>query len=131
MKKSELLNQPMSSVIAGMGHTDTIAIGDCGLPIPDCVTRIDLALVKGIPTFMQVLEATLSELHVEKVIIASEMSTRNPSLYTVMQEKFSGITIEEIPHEEFKARTSKCKAVIRTGEYCPYANIILQSGVTF
>ena len=39
-----------------MGHTDTICIGDCGLPIPDETERIDLAVKFGQPSFMDVLE---------------------------------------------------------------------------
>ena len=38
---------------------------------------------------------------------------------------------EFVPHTELKARTHDCKAVIRTGETTPYANIILQSGCIF
>ena len=34
MKKTGLLNQAVSSVIAGLGHTDSIVIADAGLPIP-------------------------------------------------------------------------------------------------
>ena len=33
MKKGKLLNSEISSVISQMGHTDSLTIGDCGLPI--------------------------------------------------------------------------------------------------
>ncbi len=131
MKKSILLNQPISAVIADMGHKDTLCIGDCGLPVPKGTPKIDLAVIKGIPEFLQVLDAVLTELCVEKVVIASEMQEINPALYKEIQARFGNIEIEEIPHEEFKRRESACKAVVRTGEYRSYANIILQSGVTF
>ena len=49
MKKIGILNQPISSVIAGLGHTDTLVVADAGLPIPQETQRIDLALVEGIP----------------------------------------------------------------------------------
>ena len=35
MKKSGILNADISRVLAYMGHTDTIAVGDCGLPVPE------------------------------------------------------------------------------------------------
>ena len=38
------------------GHTDTIVIGDCGLPVPDGVKKIDLALKLGTPRFLEVVE---------------------------------------------------------------------------
>ena len=44
MKKSALLNSELSYLIAKMGHTDTLKVGDCGLPIPQETQRIDLAL---------------------------------------------------------------------------------------
>ena len=131
MKKTTLLNQPLSAVIAGMGHTDTLTIGDCGLPIPEGPERIDLALVKGIPTFLQTLDAVLEELCVEHVTIASEMRTQNPELYEEIQKRFAGITVTEIGHEQFKLNSARSRAIVRTGEYKPYANIILRSGVTF
>jgi D-ribose pyranase len=39
--------------------------------------------------------------------------------------------VTAIPHEEFKARTAAARAVVRTGEFTPYANVILIAGVTF
>ncbi len=51
MKKSTLLNSELSYLVATLGHTDEITICDAGLPIPDEVTRIDLALTHGVPSF--------------------------------------------------------------------------------
>jgi D-ribose pyranase len=47
VKKIGILNQPISSVIAGLGHMDTLFVADAGLPIPQETQRIDLALVEG------------------------------------------------------------------------------------
>lgn len=52
-------------------------------------------------------------------------------LYGTVKKMFGNVEIEEIPHEEFKKRTRESKVVVRTGESKPYANIILESGVTF
>ncbi|MBQ1281854.1 MAG: D-ribose pyranase, partial [Oscillospiraceae bacterium] len=83
------------------------------------------------PTFLETLDAVLSELCVEKVMIASEMQTKNPELYAEIKQRFAGIPIVEVAHEQFKLNSARSRAVVRTGEYKPYANIILQSGVTF
>lgn len=131
MKKTTLLNSALSSVISRMGHMDTLTIGDAGLPIPDGPERIDLAVVKGVPTFLEVLKATLSELQVQRVTIASEMQDKNTELYETMKQLFAGAEIVEVPHTEFKKLTAASKAVVRTGECKPYANVILESGVTF
>ena len=131
MKKTTLLNSQISAVIAKMGHMDTLTIGDAGLPIPEGPERIDLALKLGVPAFLETLQTVLAELCVQKVTIAAEMREINAELYQVMQQMFADIVIKEVPHAEFKKLTGASKAVIRTGECRPYANIILESGVTF
>lgn len=47
MKKHGVLNSEIAAVLASLGHTDTVVIADCGLPIPDGVKRIDLAVEIG------------------------------------------------------------------------------------
>lgn len=131
MKKTKLLNSELSAVIAQMGHTDRIAVGDAGLPVPDSSRKIDLAVKRGLPSFLDVLEAILYELEVEEVTLASEIITQNPDLYKEMTRQFDSVKINFVPHSEFKEITRTCKAVVRTGECMPYANIILQSGVAF
>lgn len=131
MKKTPLLNSKLSSVIARMGHTQTLTLGDAGLPVPPGVPRIDLAVTKGIPTLLQVLDAVLQELQVEKIILAEEIRGSSPSMEGDILRRLPGVAVEYLPHEAFKAETSTSCAVVRTGEVTPYANIILQSGVTF
>ncbi|MDR7435970.1 MAG: D-ribose pyranase [Armatimonadota bacterium] len=131
MKKGGVLNSELSHIIATMGHTDALVVADSGLPIPGSVRKVDLALVKGVPGFLETVEAILQELQVERVIVAREMSERSPQLYEQVRSLFAAVPIEEIPHEEFKAKVSGAKAVVRTGECTPYANIILISGVIF
>jgi len=135
MKKGRLLNSEISSIISRMGHTDHITIGDAGLPIPKEVKRIDLAVEKGVPTFLGTLEVILDELKVEEVVIAKEIKAVSREFYfellKLLEKKCGEITIIEVSHEEFKGMTKESKAVVRTGECTPYANIILKSGVTF
>ena len=133
MKKQGILNTDISRVLSYMGHTDTICIGDCGLPIPDEVERIDLALCFGEPTFMRTLEIVAGDMKVEKIVLAEEIKEKNPAVLSEIQAYFAGaeVEVEFVSHVELKARTRDCKAVIRTGETTPYANIILQSGCIF
>ena len=131
MKKSELLNSEISAVVASMGHTDTLTIGDCGLPVRG-TQKIDLCLKKGIPTFMDTLNTVLSELYVEKAIIAEETKTVSPEMHeSILKALGDKVKIEYVSHEELKKLSESSKAVIRTGECTSYANVILCSGVTF
>ncbi len=131
MKKIGIINQPISALIAGLGHMDRIVIADAGLPIPFETDRIDLALCEGVPTFMQTLETILEEMQVESAIIAEEISEQNPHMEASIRAALGEIPITKIPHEQFKDETSSARAVIRTGEFSPYSNIILVSGVVF
>lgn len=133
MKKAGILNSDISRVLSYMGHTDTICIGDCGLPIPDEVERIDLALKFGIPTFMDTLKVVKEDMKIEKIVLATEIKEQNKEVLSQIEELFKGegVEVEYVPHTELKAQTKDCKAVIRTGETTPYANIILQSGCIF
>jgi D-ribose pyranase len=131
MKKTGILNSDLSSVISKMGHTDMLAIGDCGLPIPDCTKRIDLALKKNMPSFIDTLEVALTELHVEEIILAEEIRESNRNVFEQIKSLMDGIKITFVSHEELKALLKDCKAVVRTGEQSHFANIILKSGVIF
>lgn len=129
MKKNGILNSDISKVLADLGHTDQIVIGDCGLPVPDHVLKIDLALKLGTPSFEEVFNELLKDMAVEKAILASEIKEENQNLNQKINEAIEDI--DYVSHEEFKERTNNAKAIIRTGEATPYANVILQSNVIF
>ncbi|SJL84181.1 D-ribose pyranase [Vibrio palustris] len=139
MKKSPLLNAPLSNLVASLGHTDEYTVCDAGLPIPSGVQRIDLALKAGIPSFIDTVQTLLTESQVESVIVAKELPEKNPELHQALlalleqesQSHAQPITVEYISHEAFKTQTQQSKAVVRTGECSSYANIILRAGVTF
>jgi D-ribose pyranase len=131
MKKGRILHPQLSHVVASMGHTDGLVIADCGLPIPEGVERVDLALAQQIPTFLQVLDSVLSELEVEQIVLAEEMRTYNPEMLQAIELRLSGIPVQWVSHETFKTMTASSKAVVRSGECSPYANVILKSGVIF
>lgn len=80
MKKRGILNSEIATVLSKMGHTDMIVIADCGLPIPDEVKRIDLALEQGLPSFLKTLDVILEDIVVEKVTLAHEIKDQNPTL---------------------------------------------------
>ncbi len=132
MKTSGILNANISRVLSYMGHTDRLCIGDCGLPIPEETERIDLALKFGTPSFMEVLREIGADMKVEKIILAEEIKSQNPTVHSEILRYFhENVDVEYVSHSELKTLTKGCRAVIRTGETTPYANIILQSGCIF
>ncbi|CAJ1841016.1 D-ribose pyranase [Aeromonas salmonicida] len=139
MKRGVLLNAPLSALVAQMGHTDEITVCDAGLPIPAGPERIDLALMAGTPNLQTVLKALLTDLVVEKVIMASEIKLISPDTHQALLDQIEThsleqgkpIAIEYCLHEEFKTRSRQSKAIVRSGEITPYANLILCAGVAF
>ena len=132
MKKIGCLNSELSYVLAKLGHFDTLTIGDCGLPVPKGVQRIDLAVTYGVPAFTDVFKVVDAEAKFQKVTIASEAKEQNPEFYGFITKWAADNGIEvEVPHDEFKTRSASSVAVVRTGECNPYCNVILESKVSF
>lgn len=136
MKRGVLLNRHLSALIASLGHLDEIVLADAGLPVPQGVPVIDLAVKAGVPGFWEVLDALRSELVIEAACIAQQA---DPALVRAFgtcltewgQETGRDIALTTVPHDTFKDRSARSKAIIRTGECTPYCNIILVSGVPF
>ena len=131
MKKTALINAPLSGLIAEMGHTDAICLSDAGLPVPAGTRRIDLAVAPALPSFLDVLRVLLEELVVERAVCATEILERNPKTIAGIRELLQAVPVAFVPHEEFKSLSANSRGVVRTGEYTPYANVLLYSGVPF
>jgi D-ribose pyranase len=128
MKKIGIINSRISTAIASLGHNDTLTIVDAGYPVPNTTERIDLALERGVPGFLQTLKVILDELFVERIILAEEIKNHNPHILKGIQTLLPNVPIQFMPHIEFKKQVPASRAVIRTAEYTPYSNIILVAG---
>lgn len=127
MKKDGIIHPQLLAVLASLGHNDEILLCDAGYPIPADVPRIDLGYRRGQPPFFDVLETIVAELFVEYGVIAAETA---PELSGRIEDVLRA-DVRRLPHIELKQRVRACKAVIRTGEYTPYANVIIVAGVAF
>jgi D-ribose pyranase len=131
MKRTTLLHAELSELIASLGHGDLLVIGDAGLPIPAGTRRIDLALTANVPRFHEVLSAVLSEMQVERALIASELPGASPALHADLLRQLGETPVSTMSHENLKAQTRVARAIVRTGEFSAYANVILRAGVVF
>lgn len=131
MKKTGILNRELSTVLARIGHTDKVMITDCGMPIPESATCVDLSLTLGTPEFLSVLEVVESDLVVEKLTFAEEIKVNNPSVLQGSVKMFDDVSVDYISHEKMKKEMQSAKVVIRTGEDTPFANVVLHAGVLF
>ena len=121
MKKDGILNTNLISEVAAIGHTQ----------YPKGVNVLDISLTKGVPGFMQVLEAVNEELVSEAYILAEEIKEGNRELETQVHELLKEQPVTYVPHEEFKKLTEEAQVIVRTGETSSFANIILVAGVNF
>jgi ABC-type ribose transport system, auxiliary component len=131
LKKTTVINSELSTVIASMGHMDWLSIGDAGMPVPMGTKKIDLALTKQLPSFIDVLKNILSELEVQKIYLADEIKTQNPEQLKAIQDLLPDVEVAFMPHSDLKKNLANTHAFVRTGEMTPFSNIILESGVTF
>lgn len=131
MKKTGILNRELSNILARVGHTDKVMITDCGMPIPESATCVDLSLTLGTPGFLSVLEVVESDLVVEKLTFAEEIKVNNPSVLQGSVKMFDDVSVDYISHERMKKEMQSAKVVIRTGEDTPFANVVLHAGVLF
>lgn len=131
MKDRGVLHPTLSRTLAETGHGDRIALGDAGLPVPPATPRIDLAFAPGRPPLLEVLDAVLTELRVEAYVVAQESEHQAPWLLEALADRLPDAEMIVISHEQLKTAIHHARAVVRTGEFRPYANVLLQSGVDF
>lgn len=127
MRRGGILHPQLSELLARLGHTDSFVIGDCGLPVPPGVQRVDLAVVMGVPGFAEVADAILAEIEVEAAVVATEAATTAAG--EMLGARFPGA--RAVPHEELKQLMAQARFVVRTGDTTPYANVVLRCGVGF
>jgi len=128
MLKSGILNPALLHLLARIRHTNTLVIADRGFPFWPQLETVDLALVDGIPTVRQVLDAVRANFVVGRVFAAEEfLRTNDIDRQNALRASLPGIPLEFEPHVEFKKRVPRAIGLIRTGDTIPYANLILES----
>lgn len=130
MKSAGILNAELSHALASLGHGDGLLVVDAGFPIPSSSWRIDLAVARDLPDLRTVLDLIGAEFIVEGITIADEVASNNPSLRSWIADRWTSVAIDTIPHAELlSAAPARAKAVVRTGAFEPWGNVLLTSGV--
>ncbi|KFI56924.1 D-ribose pyranase [Bifidobacterium cuniculi] len=132
MLTSGIINRQLAAALADLRHKDRFVVSDAGLPVPEGVQVIDLALDYGVLRFTQVLDVLAPVLVLEQGIMAKEAKGQEPE--TWVHGRFPDVPLFYVPHDGkggFKSLEHGVKFVIRTGETTPYANVIFRCGVPF
>lgn len=128
MLKTGLLNPAVLHLLARIRHTNTLVIADRGFPFWPQVETIDLSLVDGVPTVLQVLDAIRPNFVIGRAFAAREFA-KNNSIATrnALAGRLRGVPLVFEPHVAFKKRVPAAIGLIRTGDTIPYANLIIES----
>jgi D-ribose pyranase len=129
MRETGIVNHEISDVFSMMGHMDELIVCDAGFPIPLGVRTVDIALAKNKPTVLQLLKELKRHFSVEKLVMANETKEISPARFDAIIDIFGkDMPVETMPHTEFKKHSKSVKAVIRTGDFTAYSNVLLVSG---
>lgn len=129
MKEYGLVNRNLSKIIAEQGHQDLLLVADAGFAIPVGVDIVDLSLKENNPMVLDVVTEIQKYHSVEKLIFAQQTVKTNPKLFNDLKNVWNrNIEVEIIDHLELKQLAKSVKAIIRTGDFTAYGNVILVSG---
>ena len=132
MLKTGILHPQLSRIMAEIRHMDMLVIADAGLPVPKGVERVDLGWKQGNPGYLEVLEEIEKYMVTEKAVFAQEALVVSGELHKKALALLpAGIPVEYIHHTELKKMTEGAKAIILTGEFTGYTNVILISGCAY
>lgn len=132
MLKTGILHPQLARVLAELRHMDTLVIGDAGLPVPKGVERIDLGWKPGSPGYLEVLEELLKYIVVERAVFATEAQQASPAFHQKALALLpEGIEVAYVDHVQLKKQSKEAKAILLTGEFTPYTNVILTAGCAY
>lgn len=132
MKKFGILNRKLNDAIAALGHGDTLIITDAGFPLPygnPNVICVDLAIAQDLPDICTVLRLINDEIIYEECYVAENQRDYNPVLFGNIKKIVKRCNVEIIEHEKLLLMTQKAKLIIRTGDFNPWGNVVLVSGI--
>lgn len=123
-----IVNPYLLSLISRIRHTNSLVIADAAFPFWPQIETVDLSLVKGIPTVLQVLGAIRANFKIGEVFMAKEFkATNDRQTQAAFTRACLGLTMTFEPHVEFKLRVPKAIGLVRTGDTTAYGNMILVS----
>jgi D-ribose pyranase len=129
MLESGILNPNILSLLARVRFSNSLVIADRVFPFAPGIDTVDISLVSGIPTVLQVLEAIRPNFKIARIYMAQEFREHNSrEIQSTFETAMQGIKISFEPHVQFKQRLPQVIGMIRTGDSISYSNMLLISG---
>jgi D-ribose pyranase len=129
LKEIGIVNREIARIVSEQGHQDFLMVVDAGFAIPKNVEVVDVSIAENKPMVLEVLAELKKFYSVEKMILAIQTKKSNPTLFRNISSMWGeGMEVEEVDHAILKKKANEVKAVIRTGDFTAYGNVILVSG---
>jgi D-ribose pyranase len=129
MQEVGIVNRELARVLSAQGHGDLLMVVDAGFAIPKGADVVDISLGENCPMVIDTLKELTKFFSVEKLIFANDTKSVSPTLFDNITKLFGEeVPVEMVTHPQIKELSTKVKAVIRTGDFTAYANVILVSG---
>jgi D-ribose pyranase len=129
MKEVGIVNRELARVLSEQGHGDLLMVVDAGFAIPKNADVVDISLAENCPMVIDTLQELKKFFSVEKLIFANDTKEVSPTLFRNIKKLFGkSVPVEMVSHPQIKEMSHQVKAVIRTGDFTAYANVILVSG---
>ena len=133
MKKFGIINRKLNDALSALGHGDICLITDAGYPLPygtqPGTISIDLAITEDLPTIPTILKLVNDEIIYEECYVAADQRDFNPELFKAVKSIVKRCSVEAVGHERIMEMGRKAKVIIRTGNFSPWGNIVLVSGI--
>ena len=139
-----ILSPELLKVLAEMGHSDRICIGDGNFPGASMAKAKNAIFLRadghGVAELLDaILQVIPADTYVEKPIILMEKMECDKDLEIPVWEEYKNIiakhdargaeAVGNIDRFDFYDEANDCYCVIQTGETSIYANVIVQKGV--
>ena len=132
-----IISPELLKILAEMGHSDEIVIGDGNFPAASNAKRLIRADGHGVP---EILDAILQLLPLDTYVDAPVMLMQvtpgddvDPVIWKeyrkIVDKHQDDVKFEEIERFAFYERARDAYAIVATGEGALYANVILKKGV--
>ena len=132
MIKKGIFHPQLLRVLGELRHRDMPVIGDAGLPIPKGVERVDLGWIEGEPSYLKVLSEISKVIVIEDAIFANEAKEVSPEIHKEALKLLpEDVKLKYVDHSELKEISKDAKAIVLTGEFTGYTNVIVVCGCAY
>jgi D-ribose pyranase len=128
MRESGILNRDINDVLSTLGHTDEMIVCDAGFAIPAGIRTVDISYSENKPTVPEILRELRKHLSVENVVISEDTQKQMPQRFQELARALGEVPVEIITQSELRARAKSVKAIIRTGDFSAFSNVLIVSG---